>query len=585
MSLTFKIKLAFAIFVMSIFFIVKTAVFLDLTSSTPLTRGTEYFCFLIFSISFWSLIKEHEQKNKKSLELGKYAKKLNEKLIAQSHNSLFYEGDIDQVTKMLTKEVSESLESDRCSIWLYNKTKDSIICQQLFIRSENEWYQGYELYEKDCQPYFETLKHNPIIVANNALTHKATSCFAESYLKPLGINSMLDVPITYKGDVIGVICIENLKLREWNNVEINFSQMLSSLYSFAYSVKDTNSLLKKLEETEDFIDDAALVSITDENGKIVYANEKFVKISGYSLEELIGKDHKIVNSGQQDGKYWSNMYKTVLSGDIWNDIVVNRSKTGDLYYVDTYIRALFDDTGKLEGFTSIRQDVTDIVKTSKEIEKKNTYLEHAAKILRHDMHSGINTYIPRGVSSLERRLNPKVIEDLKLESPLKMVKEGLAHTQKVYKGVYEFTNLVKKDVVLNKLNCDLSTILKDYLSTTAYSNQVIIGDLGSFEVNEPLFCTALDNLIRNGLKYNDSNSKIVKIYRKDNSIFIEDNGRGMSSNDFRLLKNPYTRKEGQKEAGSGLGLNICISILEEHGFELECDKLPEGGTQMKINLK
>ena len=83
-------------------------------------------------------------------------------------------------------------------------------------------------------------------------------------------------------------------------------------------------------------------------------------------------------------------------------------------------------------------------------------------------------------------------------------------------------------------------ILKDYLSTTAYSNQVIIGDLGSFEVNEPLFCTALDNLIRNGLKYNDSNSKIVKIYRKDNSIFIEDNGRGMSSNDFRLLKNPYT---------------------------------------------
>ena len=583
MALTFKIKLAFAIFVMSIFFIVKTAVFLELTSSTPLTRGTEYFCFLIFSISFWSLIKEHEQKNKKSLELGKYAKKLNEKLIVQSHNSLFYEGDIDQVTKMLTKEVSESLESDRCSIWLYNKTKDSIICQQLFISSENEWYQGYEIFEKDCQPYFDELKHNPIIVANNALTHKATSCFTESYLKPLGINSMLDVPITYKGDVIGVICIENLKLREWNNVEINFSQMLSSLYSFAYSVKDTNSLLKKLEETEDFIDDAALVSITDENGKIVYANEKFVKISGYSLEELIGKDHKIVNSGQQDGKYWPNMYKTVLDGEVWNDIVVNKSKTGDLYYVDTYIRALFDDTGKLEGFTSIRQDVTDIVKTNKEIEKKNTYLEHAAKILRHDMHSGINTYIPRGVSSLERRLNPKIIEDLKLESPLKMIKEGLAHTQKVYKGVYEFTNLVKKDVVLEKSKCDLKNILNNYLSMTSYKQQVIIDELVSIEVNESLFCTAIDNLIRNGLKYNDSDTKFVKIYMENDEMAIQDNGRGLSQEDFNKLSEPYVRKKDQKEIGSGLGLNICLAILKEHNFSVTCEK-NEIGTKIKIKF-
>ena len=59
----------------------------------------------------------------------------------------------------------------------------------------------------------------------------------------------------------------------------------------------------------------------------------------------------------------------------------------------------------------------------------------------------------------------------------------------------------------------------------------------------------------------------------------------MSQKDFDILKQPYTRKEGQKETGTGLGLNICIAILEEHGFTITCDKMNEGGTQLKINLK
>lgn len=584
MGLSFKIKLVFATVVMSTFFIAKTTVFLGLILSTPFTRGLEYFCFLTFSVFFWSLIQEYNQKIKKNLELGKYAKKLNEKVIEQSHNPIFYEGDINKVTKLLTKEVVESIDTDRCSIWLYGKTKDSIVCQQLYINSEKNWHQGFELLEKDCKPYFDTLKTNPIIVANDALSHKATSCFTENYLKPLGINSMLDVPIMYKGETIGVICIESLKSREWNNAEINFAQMLSSLYSFTYSIKDTNNLLKKIKESEDFVDKATLVSITDDKGRLIYANEKFTKVSGYSLEELIGKNHRIVNSGQQTKKYWADMYKKVLKGEIWNDVVTNKSKDGSLYYVDTYVRAIFDENGKLEGFTSVRQDITDIIKTNIEIEKKNTYLEHAAKILRHDMHSGINTYIPRGVTSLERRLKPNVIKELKLESPLKMIKEGLQHTQKVYKGVYEFTNLVKKDVVLEKTNCNLKKILNDYLSMTSYKQQVIISDLITIDVNESLFCTAIDNLIRNGLKYNDSDTKFVKVFMEDDTMVIQDNGRGLSQEDFNKLSEPYIRKEDQKEAGSGLGLNICLAILKEHKFSVTCEKI-KIGTKIKIKFK
>jgi PAS domain S-box-containing protein len=462
----------------------------------------------------------------------------------------------------------------------------------------------------------------------------------------------------------------------------------------------------ELNEADKFIDKAAIISITDERGKIIYVNDKFEKVSGWTLDEVRGKDHSIVNSGTQPDGYWGNMYETVLKGEVWNDIVCNVTKEGEYYWVDTYIRARFDKCGKLKGFSSIRQDVTDLKKKeldirnrmnainqsnsviefntsgnviyanqnfcnslgytleelkgkhhsifcpkdysdsdeykefwsklkkgdyisaqfnrvkkngeeiwlqatynpildnngqvirvmkiavditekilqSQEIERKNTYLEHAAKILRHDMHSGINTYIPRGISSLERRLKPEDIERLKIEAPLKMIKEGLAHAQKVYKGVYEFTNLVKKDVVLNKQECNLKSILDSYLNSTSYKSQVLIKDLPVVEVNEALFCTAVDNLIRNGLKYNDSDTKVVNIFMEnDSTLAIQDNGRGITQEDFDHLSKPYTRKEGQKEAGTGLGLNICVAILKEHGFDITCEK-NEIGTKMKIKI-
>jgi K+-sensing histidine kinase KdpD len=192
--------------------------------------------------------------------------------------------------------------------------------------------------------------------------------------------------------------------------------------------------------------------------------------------------------------------------------------------------------------------------------------------------------MPRGLNSFDRRMTEEQAKALKIDAPLRMIREGLKHTQKVYKGVYEFTNLVKKDVVLNREECNLSEILIDYLSSTAYRPQVIVEDMGDYSVNEALFCTAIDNLIRNGLKYNDSNAKFVKIYRIEDVIYIEDNGRGLSSEEFKHLSQPYVRKEGQKESGSGLGLNICVAILEEHGFSVKCSKLDTVGTQMKIKL-
>jgi K+-sensing histidine kinase KdpD len=223
-----------------------------------------------------------------------------------------------------------------------------------------------------------------------------------------------------------------------------------------------------------------------------------------------------------------------------------------------------------------------------EARHKNTYLEHAAKILRHDMHSGINTYMPRGIRSLERRLagHEDIIKELRLGAPLRLLREGLTHTQKVYAGVTEFTNLVKDGAEIERKSHDLQEILLTYLDTTSYKQEVIINKLPEVGVNAPLFCTAIDNLIRNGLKYNDAPTKMVIVTMVDEvHLGIIDNGRGMTQESFLEYSRPYIRKEGQKERGTGLGLNICLAILHEHGFTVTASKRDEGGTTIRIKIR
>lgn len=378
----------------------------------------------------------------------------------------------------------------------------------------------------------------------------------------------------------------------------NWYELLSVIFFMPPTFIVINEFLARAKQQisikadlESLLNESCLVSKADKHGKITYVNDKFVEVSKYTREELIGQDHALLNSGVQDKQFWVDMYKTVLKDkQIWNKMVTNVNKEGEHYIVNSWIIAHFDENNKLRGFTSVRQDVTDLINTLEAIKQKDVYLEHAAKIIRHDMHSGINTYLPRGIKSLKRRLDKDKIKELKIESPLKLIEDGLHHAQKVYSGVYEFTNLVKHNSQMSKTECDIKHILEDYLKLTAYKNQVILDDNlpKNLNVNEALFCTAVDNLIRNGLKYNDSPTKWVKIYLENNTIYIEDNGRGMSQDDFDHLSQPYVRKEGQKEGGTGLGLNICIEILKQHGFVINSEK-KEGenspGTKIKIKIK
>jgi PAS domain S-box-containing protein len=111
-------------------------------------------------------------------------------------------------------------------------------------------------------------------------------------------------------------------------------------------------------ELLDALENHVLVSIADVQGRIVYANDMFCKVSGYTQNELIGQDHRIVNSGHHDQDYIRNMWHTIAGGEVWRGEFCNRSKNGELYWVDSTIAPLLDKDGKPKQYISIRRDIT-----------------------------------------------------------------------------------------------------------------------------------------------------------------------------------------------------------------------------------
>ena len=134
------------------------------------------------------------------------------------------------------------------------------------------------------------------------------------------------------------------------------------------------NLNKELSDYKYALDESSIVAITDQKGTIKHVNDNFCKISQYSREELIGQNHRMINSGYHSKEYFQNMWNTISKGKIWKGEVKNKAKDGSIYWVDTIITPLLDEEKKPYQYVATRFDITESKKAEENIKKQNVEL-------------------------------------------------------------------------------------------------------------------------------------------------------------------------------------------------------------------
>ena len=195
-------------------------------------------------------------------------------LLRVSQSADIDKGELDVASRLIINSVCEGLQITRAGIWLYDEMQTLVQCTLLIDKGNDLDHESLVLTRKDFPHYFEALDSERTIAAHDALTDVATFEFAEVYLTPLGISSMLDVPIRHRGKMIGIICCEHQgEAREWHADEIVFAASLADLYGRAVSANERADYEQKLIEANQTLEQ----KVKDRTAELEAAQEKLVE--------------------------------------------------------------------------------------------------------------------------------------------------------------------------------------------------------------------------------------------------------------------------------------------------------------------
>ncbi len=365
--------------------------------------------------------------------------------------------------------------------------------------------------------------------------------------------------------------------------------------------KEAEDELRKLSRAVE--QSPVTIIITDINSEIVYANPKATEITGYPLNELLGKNAGILKSGLTEQDVYKNLWDTITSGKIWSGELLNRKKNGELYWEYVNISPIMNNENIITHYLAVKEDITvrkhmqeELIKAKEQAEKMNKLKDAFIANISHEIRTPLNGIL--GMTQLIQNSFSQYVPENN-DNYFDAIRQASTRIIRTVDMILNFSRMQIGEFPVSLKPVSLSSILdnliKEY-SSAAESKSLEL----SFEnrcgqviltLDEYSIIQAISNLIDNALKYSEKGFvKLILYADVDNQVKldIQDSGIGISDDYIHQIFDPYSQEEtGYSRAyeGVGLGLSLVKKYLDINGADISVASNKGEGTTFTIHFR